>query len=145
MLKKTITYTDYNGVERTEDFYFNLTMAELTKMELGIKGGLGNMLKKIIMAQDTPAIINVIEDLLQKSYGVKTSDGKGFRKTKEALEDFMSTEAYSILYMELVSDDEAAAKFVKAIIPADLAQKVNEMPAAVLMQQINGTPDAAAE
>lgn len=141
MLKKTIKYTDYNGVERTEDFYFNLTMAELTKMNLGITGGLANLLKQIIMAQDTPAIISLIEDLLQRSYGVKTNDGKGFRKTKESLDDFMSTEAYSILFMELATDDVKAANFVKGIIPADLAQKVDALPTSSLMQNITDTSE----
>lgn len=143
MLKKTIKYTDYNGVERTEDFYFNLTMAELTKMNLGITGGLANLLKQIIMAQDTPAIISLIEDLLQRSYGVKTNDGKGFRKTKETLDDFMATEAYSILFMELATDDVKAANFVKGIIPADLAQKVDALPTASLMQNITDTSETA--
>lgn len=124
MYKKTITYTDYNGVERTEDFYFNLNTAELTKLELGVKGGFTEMVQRISSTQDGPAIIKCFEDLIQKSYGVKTLDGRGFRKRPEDLEDFMSTEAYSILFMELATNDAAGAEFINGVIPADLAKQV---------------------
>ena len=124
MIKKTITYTDYNGTERTEDFYFNLNKREITVMELSIKGGLDEMIKRIVDAQDTPAIINVFEDLIQRSYGVKTPDGRGFMKRPEDLEAFMATEAYSQLFMELATDADAAAKFVNGIVPADMAKQI---------------------
>ena len=124
MIKTTITYTDYNGTERTEDFYFNLNKREITVMELSIKGGLAEMIKRIVDAQDTPAIINVFEDLIQRSYGVKTPDGRGFMKRPEDLEAFMATEAYSQLFMELATDADAAAKFVNGIVPADMAKQI---------------------
>ena len=124
MIKKTITYTDYNGNERTEDAYFNLTKAEITKMELAVKGGLAEMIKRIVEAQDTPAIIDVFEDLIKRSYGVKTPDGRGFLKRPEDLEAFMATEAYSQLFMELATDADAASKFVNGIVPADMAKQV---------------------
>lgn len=123
MIKKTITYSDYNGTERTEDFYFNLTKAEITKMELSIKGGLAEMIKRIVDAQDTPAIIEVFEDLIKRSYGVKTPDGRGFVKKVEDLESFMATEAYSQLFMELATDADAAAAFVNGVVPADMAKQ----------------------
>lgn len=124
MIKKTITYTDFNGNERTEDAYFNLTKAEITKMELSIKGGLAEMIKRIVDAQDTPAIIEVFEDLIKRSYGVKTPDGRGFLKRPEDLEAFMATEAYSQLFMELATDAEAAAAFVNGVVPADMAKQI---------------------
>lgn len=124
MIKKTITYTDFNGNERTEDAYFNLTKAEITKMELAVKGGLAEMIKRIVEAQDTPAIIEVFEDLIKRSYGVKTPDGRGFLKRAEDLEAFMATEAYSQLFMELATDADAASKFVNGIVPADMAKQV---------------------
>ena len=124
MIKKTITYTDFNGNERTEDAYFNLTKAEITKMELAVKGGLAEMIKRIVEAQDTPAIIEVFEDLIKRSYGVKTPDGRGFLKRPEDLEAFMATEAYSQLFMELATDADAASKFVNGIVPADMAKQV---------------------
>lgn len=123
MIKKTITYSDFNGNERTEDFYFNLTKAEITKMELSTKGGLAEMIQRIVAAQDTPAIIEVFEDLIKRSYGVKTPDGRGFVKRIEDLEAFMSTEAYSQLFMELATDADAASKFVNGVVPADMAKQ----------------------
>ncbi len=123
MIKKTITYSDFNGNERTEDFYFNLTKAEITKMELSTKGGLAELIQRIVAAQDTPAIIEVFEDLIKRSYGVKTPDGRGFVKRAEDLEAFMSTEAYSQLFMELATDADAAAKFVNGVVPADMAKQ----------------------
>lgn len=125
MIKKTITYNDYNGVERTEDFYFNLNKAELMKMEMAIKGGMAEMIQRIVAAQDAPAIIEVFEDLIKRSYGVKTPDGRGFVKRASDLEEFMATEAYSNLFMELATDADKAAEFVNGIVPADAAAAAN--------------------
>ncbi len=115
MLKKTITYTDYNGVERTEDFYFNLSKAEAMEMELSTSGGLTEMVRRIVAAQDTPTIIKVFKEILLKSYGEKSPDGKRFIKSEALSEEFAQTEAYSQLFMELASDDKAAAAFVNGI------------------------------
>lgn len=121
MLKKTITYTDYNGTVRTEDKYFNLSKAELMQMEMGTPGGFANMLQNIINAQDGASIIKIMNDLISKSYGVKSPDGKQFIKSEELSREFMQTEAYSEMFMEMVTDANAAADFVNGIIPADLA------------------------
>lgn len=129
MLKKTITYTDYNGVERTEDFYFHLTKAEIAKMEMGVTGGLAQKIRKIVDAKDQPAIIQVFEELIQNSYGVKTPDGRGFDKDPKHLKEFMMTEAYSQLFMELGTDDEAGAKFINGVVPADMAKQLAEATA----------------
>ena len=118
MLKKTITYNDYNGVERTEDFYFNLTKAEIMEMELSTTGGLSEMITRIVNAKDAPAIIKIFKDLILKAYGEKSADGKHFKKSQEISDAFAQTEAYSILFMELATDADAAAKFVNAIVPA---------------------------
>lgn len=118
MLKKTIKYTDYNGVERIEDFYFNLTQAELTEMELTTSGGYAEKLDKIVKAQDTPTIIKVFKELILTSYGEKSDDGKRFVKNKELSDNFTQTEAYSTLFMELASNADAAGEFVNGIIPA---------------------------
>lgn len=125
MLKKTITYTDYNGVERKEDYYFNLSKAEVMEMEMSTQGGLAEMINRIIAAQDAPAIIKVFKDLIHKAYGVKSADGKRFMKSEELWAEFEQTEAYSILFMELATDADAAAKFINAIVPADLNQQAN--------------------
>lgn len=117
MLKKTVTYTDYNGSERTEDFYFNLTKAEIMEMELTTVGGLSAMIEKIVAAKDGPTIIKTFKDLVLKAYGEKSADGRRFIKSPEISEAFAQTEAYSQIFMELATDDEAAAKFVNGIIP----------------------------
>lgn len=131
MLKKTITYTDYNGVERTEDFYFNLSKAELMEMELSTTGGLAESIKRVVDAKDAPAIIKVFKDLVLKAYGEKTPDGKRFVKSDEIAEAFSQTEAYSILFMELATDADAAAKFVNGIVPADMAAQAAASPMAL--------------
>lgn len=118
MLKKTITYTDYNGVERTEDFYFNLTKAEVMEMEMSTTGGLAEMINRIVAAQDAPAIIKIFKELVLKAYGVKSPDGKRFIKSEQLRDEFEQTEAYSQLFMELATDADAAAKFVNGIVPA---------------------------
>ena len=117
MLKKTITYTDYNGVERKEDFYFNLTKAEIMEMEMSISGGLTEMINRIVAAQDAPAIVKIFKELVLKAYGVKSPDGKRFIKSDELATEFAQTEAYSQLFMELATDADAASAFVNGIIP----------------------------
>lgn len=124
MLKKTITYSDYNGNERTEDFYFNLTKAEVTEMEMSTAGGLAEMIEKIIAAQDAPSIIKIFKDLVLRAYGEKSPDGKRFMKSDELSTAFSQTEAYSQLFMELATDADSAAKFVNGIVPGDASKKV---------------------
>lgn len=126
MLKKVITYTDFNGVERTEAFYFNLSKAELAEMELSTAGGYTDMLKAIIDAKDTPSLVKIFKDLLLRSYGIKSDDGRRFMKSEQISTEFAQTEAYSQLFMELASDDKAAANFVKAVLPSDLADGVSK-------------------
>lgn len=124
MLKKTITYTDYNGVERTEDFYFYLSKADLMEMEMGTTGGFAEMIQKVVNAQDAPAIIKIFKDLILKAYGEKSADGKRFIKNDEIRDAFSQTEAYSQLFMELATDSDTAAKFVNGIMPADVSEKI---------------------
>lgn len=122
MLKKTMTYTDYNGEKRTEDFYFNLTKAEVMEMEMSISGGLTEMISRITAAQDSAEIIKTFKKLVLKAYGEKSPDGKYFLKEdkdgRPLSDGFKQTEAYSDLFMELASDADAAAKFFNAIIPS---------------------------
>lgn len=130
MLKKTMTYIDYDGNQRTEDFYFNLSKAEVAEMEMSTAGGLDKMINRIIAEQDGKRIIELFKDLVLKAYGKKSDDGKRFIKTKELSEEFSQTEAYSDLFMELATDADAAAAFVNGIVPnmSDLAKK-KEAPA----------------
>ena len=119
MLTKKITYTDYNGVERTENFYFNLSKAELMEMEIGTAGGFAEMLTRIVEAQDGASIIKVFKELVLKAYGEKSADGKRFIKSKELSEAFSQTEAYSNIFMELATDTDAAVAFVNGIMPTE--------------------------
>lgn len=120
MLKKTIKYQDYNGTERTEDHYFNLSKAEIMEMEMSTAGGLSEMIQNVVKAQDAPSIIKIFKDLILKSYGEKSPDGKRFIKSEELSTAFSQTEAYSQLFMELATDADEAAAFVNGIIPKDI-------------------------
>lgn len=122
MLKKTITYTDYFGLERTEDFYFHMTEAELMKMQLSSYGGLAEQLKAIIDAKDAPTIVKIFEDIILTAYGQKSEDGRRFMKSEDIKNSFKETEAYSKLFVELTTNADAAANFVNGIIPADKQQ-----------------------
>jgi hypothetical protein len=122
MIKKTIEYVDYNGTPRKEDFYFNLTKAEVMEMEMSTTGGLAEMITRIVAAQDAPAIIKIFKDLVLKAYGQKSPDGKRFIKSQELTDEFSQTEAYSQLFMELATDADAASAFVNGILPADIAK-----------------------
>lgn len=126
MFKKTITWTDYDGKEITEDFYFNLTRAEIMEMELGTEGGLEQLLTRIVKAQDYVELSRYFKQIILMSYGEKSPDGKRFIKvrqdgSKPSL-DFQQTEAFSIMYMELATDDKAAADFINGIIPDEYLQ-----------------------
>lgn len=122
MIKKTITYVDYDGETRTEAFYFNLNKVELAKLQLGADGGYSEFLKRITAAKDTAAMLNVITDLVESSYGEKELDGKRFRKSKELTEAFTQSPAYEALFMELIQNTNAMVEFVKGILPADMAK-----------------------
>lgn len=126
MLTKEFTFTDYNGVERTEKHLFHLSQAEIMEMEMGTSGGLTEYIQKIIDAKDGPSIIKLFKELILKAYGVKSPDGRQFIKNDEVRNSFAQTEAYSMLFMELATDSDAAAAFVNGIIPAELAEKVRE-------------------
>ena len=124
MLKKTITYTDYNGVERTEDFYFNLKKSEIMEMEMSTDGGLSEMIKKILATKDIPSLMSIFKEFILKAYGEKSPDGKRFIKSKELSESFEQTEAYSELFMELATSDKAAAEFINGLVPPDVAAQI---------------------
>lgn len=123
MIKKTITYEDFNGEERTEDFYFNLTQSELIDMELSKEGGMVQMLEKIIATKDTPKLMIFFKQIIGKSYGEKSPDGRRFMKTDEIVANFEDTLAYDKLFVELATDSEKASEFVNGIMPAKVANE----------------------
>lgn len=117
MLKKTITYTDYDGLERTEEFRFNLTKAELMDMQLTTVGTFSEMMRKIIEEKDMARLAKYFKEIILKSYGVKSDDGKRFIKSPELSGAFSQTEAYSELYMELLLNADEGAKFFQELMP----------------------------
>lgn len=117
MLKKTITYTDYNGETRTEDFYFHLSKAELIEMELVHPEGLKGWLERIIKADDRETIIATFKNIILQAYGEKDETGRRFVKSEELSKAFEQSEAYSELFIELLSDENKAADFVNGIVP----------------------------
>lgn len=117
MFKDVITYTDYDGVERTETLYFNLSKAEMIKLDNSIPGGLGNKMRSVVDAMDNVEIMNYFTKMIEFSYGRKSDDGRRFIKSKEITEDFLQTEAYSEFFMKLISDTDFAARFCEGILP----------------------------
>mgnify|MGYP006341022033 FL=1 len=143
MYKKTIEYTDYNGNQRKEDFYFNLNKAEIMEMQLSEQGGLDERIKRIIEAQDQPEIIQVFKDLILKAYGEKSPDGKYFDKSHEISRRFSRTEAYSELFMELATNVPSAIEFVNGITPSE--QKVTAEDVANSVAANNNLPENYSE
>jgi hypothetical protein len=127
MLKKTITYIDFNGDETSEDFYFHLSKAELVELEVSYKGGLQEAIKRIIDADDGKAIIAEFKKIILGSYGERSDDGRRFIKNQTLRDEFESTEAYSTLFMELVTDADKAAEFVRGVIPKDLIEETEKV------------------
>ncbi len=125
MIKKTVTYIDFNENERTEDHYFNLTEAELTEMELSLNGGLSQLLEKILQENDHKQIIEYFKKIVLMAYGKKSLDGRQFVKSDEIRQEFASTAAYSEIFMELATDADAASAFVNGIMPRKMSKAVD--------------------
>lgn len=123
MYKITETYEDYDGNKRTEDFYFNFSKAEIIDMQFGIEGGFAAKVNRIIAAQNVPELIKIFKDLITRSYGQKSDDGRRFIKSEELTKDFIETPAFSQIYMRLATDAKAAEEFVNHVIPKDLADQ----------------------
>lgn len=126
MIKKTITYEDYDGATRTEDFYFNLSKAELLEMEYTTSGGMQKYLERIVNTQDSKLLLETFKSIIMKAYGEKTLDGRRFVKSKELSDNFVQSPAYSELFMELIQDADAASSFINGVVPGDLAAQAAE-------------------
>ena len=129
MRKETITYTDYFGAEQTRDFYFHYSEAELAKMELGTTGGITRFVEKIVQTKDNPKLTELFESFILDAYGEKSEDGQRFIKNDEVREGFKQTPAYSILFMKLMTDDEALAEFITQVIPEDVRTRAAKVEA----------------
>lgn len=126
MISKTFTYKDYDGNERTETFYFHLSKAELVTMEMAEPGGLRKKMENYLAAKDVPKIMEFFRDLIKRSYGEKANDGRRFVKSDDIFDAFSQTEAYSMLFMELITDDAAAEAFFTGIMPEDIQEEAKK-------------------
>lgn len=127
MFKKTITYTDFFGDKRTEDFYFNMNKAEVVEWQYSINGGINRLFEKIVNDGDQSLLVNMIKDLIRRSYGERSIDGKRFEKKRNGqylFDDFEQTMAYEALFMELIQDEKAAADFINGLMPPDLVAQM---------------------
>lgn len=115
MYKKTITYTDFNGTERTEDFYFHMTQAEILKMEYSQEGGMTNVIQKIIDTEETTKLLPLFETVVRMSYGKRSVDGRHFEKKPEYTDQFLASEAYSNMFVEFMTNADEAAKFINNV------------------------------
>lgn len=139
MLHKKIEYVDYNGVARKEDFWFNLTEAELMELQFGTVGGFEEMIRKIISTQDQPKLMSLFKQIILMSYGIKSDDGRQFIKNDAIRDSFAQTEAYSKLYMELLLNADEAAKFVNGIVPSSVSEKIDKTEYTNKMNELLGT------
>lgn len=131
MIAKTLTYQDFDGNEITETFYFNLSKAELMEMQVSVDGGFDQLIKKVSEEKDPAKLLNLFKMFVLKSFGIKSDDGKRFIKNDAYTEAFTQTNAYSDLYMSLLSDTNAAIDFITGIVPdmPELDQKIAEIKA----------------
>lgn len=140
MIKKTMTTVDFGGTERTEDYYFNLTKAEIMEMELNTEGGFNAMIKRIVEAKSQLELAQLFKQIICKSYGVLSPDGRKFIKNQAVLDDFMATQAFSDLYIELLEDGgKKAADFFEGVMPADMQDKPSAAPAQPGLALVSGS------
>lgn len=123
MYKITETYTDYDGNERTEDFYFHVTKAEIMEMDFLEEGGLQKTVERITSTQDRKGLLDLFKSVVIMAYGEKSPDGRRFIKSKEVKDNFTETEAYSNIFMRLATDSKLAAEFINNIVPKDLQEE----------------------
>lgn len=126
MYKITETYTDYDDNQRTEDFYFNYSEAELADLQFSVPGGLAGMIDKIIKTNDMPKLVELFRELIQKAYGEKSNDGRRFMKSPELTKEFTETVAYSQIYMRLATDSKAAQEFINKVVPKSMKDKMQQ-------------------
>jgi hypothetical protein len=125
MFIKKIDYTDYNGTERSEDFYFNFTKAEILNLEMTTPGGIKDRLETLVQKQDTPALVEFFSSMILSAYGEKSADGKRFIKSPALSEAFSQTEAYSNYYVSLTTNADEALAFVNALFPEKVLNEIS--------------------
>lgn len=139
MLKKTITYTDWNGEDRTEDFYFNLTRVEIVELEYDVEAGtnLTDLLDTLIKSKDYGKIMSTIKKIILTAYGEKSSDGKRFMKNDDIRRSFEENPAFDELYMSLITDSKKAAEFISGIMPSSVRDNLGPDPTKAIMERMD--------
>lgn len=126
MIKWQVSYTDYNDNPVTEDLYFHLNKAELVEMNLNANGAYGEFIQRITNSRDYKLLGEEFKNIILNAYGIKSDDGRTFRKSPELRQEFEQSEAYATLYMELISNTDSLTKFIRGIVPKDLQGKLPE-------------------
>ena len=134
MLTKTIKTIDWDGNEREDTLYFNLAESELMEMELSTAGGFAKKMQSCLNRQDIPELMKTFKWLILKSYGEKSPDGRRFIKSEELSTEFSQTAAYDVLYMELITDANAATAFINGIVPKKISDKARSAEAQAQMK-----------
>lgn len=147
MLKKTISYEDYNGNNVTESFYFHLSKPELIELEVDYDGGLATAINRIVETDNNKELIAIFKRIISLAYGIKSDDGKRFMKSDDIRDDFLSSAAYSELFMELATEADAAAEFIKGLLPSDMAAEADKFQAETEASApvLEAAPDATNE
>ena len=143
MIKKTVPYTDFDGNQRTEEFWFNLTRAEMAELSLSMDGGYEKYIEQLSKSSNASEAIAVFKEVLLKAYGRKSLDGRKFEKSPEITADFVATQAYSDLYMELVMDPAKAAEFMNGVMGADVQKMVAENEAKAKAAEVSNAVGTA--
>ena len=139
MIKKTLTYVDFNGQERTETFHFHFSETELLDMETSVDGGFSERVQRIVDAKDQGELLKILQKFVKDAYGVKSDDGRRFVKNEDVLAAFVESPAYPKIFMELLGDDKAAAEFVNGVVPADFKDRLEAMMAKQKTKALNIT------
>ena len=137
MFKYSQKYTDYNGVERTDILYFNLSKAELMEMELSTQAGVEEMIRMMIATNDNAKIVQTFKEMILKSYGIKSEDGKRFIKSKELRDQFEQSEAYSEFFMAMIANEDGLqTKFINGVINGTNVPNLSEEDAVAKLKEL---------
>lgn len=124
MYSKTITYTDFNDISRTETIFFNLTKTELSKMSVSEGGSFVARLQRMLDSKNVTEIVNTITFIIEESYGVKSDDGRFFHKSPEILANFKASPLYDNFWMALLNDEDTVADFIVKVMPKDMQAEI---------------------
>ena len=132
MIKETLTYVDYNGVERTEDFYFHLSKAEILDIETTMpNGSIEEWANSIFATREYDKLWKLFSNLVKQSYGIKSADGRRFMKSEEISKEFSETEAYPVLIEKFLTEPDFASNFFNSLVTN--VEKTSAAPAIKLV------------